>query len=1459
MKKKLIQVLMLMVAAVSIGTFMSCKDTNEDLYNELRQETTTSDESLIQKINQLEANIEALNNALKPCTCDPTLGQQVETLTTLVNSINAMLGGEESGTGTGIGGAIINYNGGSSGSTGDNITLEQLFGDIAYIIEKGGSISSILNQHGQDIMTLLSFQTTANEQLGNLQDDLNKLQQKVDAIKSCECDFTELWEAVHEVETGVETVKAKAENALQIANEAKGAVAAVEEIARKAQETANNAATAAATAGENAKKAQETADAAKELAETANNLAEGLKSRVEAIEEKIKVLDGIDARITTVEGKAAEALQKAIDADAKASTNAQAIADLEPRVKANEDAIAALKGTVGILQTKFGELETQVGTNTDEIATLKTTLTTLNATVTGMSGKVETLLTDVSNLKNDLAQAKADCAANLAEAKTYADTQIAAAIATAKSEIMADVMEELAKYYTNAEIDDMLKNLKDELTISIEGNTLKIEGLDGRVGTIETTVGSNTTRIEAIEEALKEIKSCGCDEQALKNAIEAIKTQLQGMWTNQEISDEISNKISEAIANLVNTTIKDMQDELGELDGKVGGMDIILQEIKDNYISAADVQTITDAIIAKAEADSADFKNRMDIIGDSIKNVVSDLASLESRVAVLESSNFVTHDEIANFASKDDIAGLASKDELAELQNTLVGRIDANDTKISSLETTVTTITGQIQTLQNDYNALKGRMDTAEEKLNTVLEDVSKLKSDVAAIQDYLAKQVSSIIVQGTYNPMFGSFSLPTGSQSNILLAFYGLPSTDVEFPTSRTSNYVRAEEALTEKDMEMLGIEPFMWPANAPLMYDKGYAGKIYMTINPNTADVSGLQPKIVNSADEDSYITLTPIQPSTEKLQFGWTRADQSSNGFYEAEARVKPTDVAKINAPSFNTSAMLDAAKNVRDALAELAESQSVSGTGSKLEKVASDVSTIVKGMRFDRSALKVSYETEDGQGAKTEHSVYSQYDLAATAFQPLNLKTAKDLNFSGIPGFSKVNSLLDKLSNEVHNRVHFFFKDFNNSTLVEKLVNLQINNIEVPEISEDMLAEFILHMDTTFVMDGLSYHLVLPIEEDIPIKIDKNLTIPIDIEGVEFEVPVHFEQDVDVDVTVDLSELYITTPFIQVTDNEGNLVTKLVIPIINNETGELEGYTTIPMENFKLTTTIDADNTSQAGQKIYLEGEALATATTNITIDDIVSGTVDIHKDVYYNLVLEETFHFSTTIDKWFYFGDNGTDKKSFNLVFSYDMTKSAKDLWGMAADALGNVNEMLDDVRDILDEINNALAEINKYEDKITSTFDNVLDKVRTYLDKINSKVTNFINSTNDRFQPFMVASTDKGMKRLSGSKGYPTRLAKDIKLYATSQTMELFVPLARKHVAVTNVFKGSASAQGGNADCKSKLNAANGSGEMNKVIDGNVREVALNGLVKGYVYEIAYSALDFQGNIATRKYYVTVE
>ena len=630
------------------------------------------------------------------------------------------------------------------------------------------------------------------------------------------------------------------------------------------------------------------------------------------------------------------------------------------------------------------------------------------------------------------------------------------------------------------------------------------------------------------------------------------------------------------------------------------------------------------------------------------------------------------------------------------------------------------------------------------------------------------------------------------------------------------------------------------------PMMFDKGYAGKIWMTINPNTADVSGLQPTIVNSKDEESFITLKPIQPSEEKLQFGWTRADQSSNGFYEAEAYVTPTDVQKVNAPSFNTAAVADAAKNVRDALTEMVKNQSTTGNGNmpRLEKLASDVNTIVQGLRFDRSALKVSYTSEDGEGNQTEHSVYSQYNLAATAFQPLNLGTAKDFNFQTVPGYEKVNALLDRVANKVNNKIEVFFKDFNGTGLVKKIANFTINDIDFGFDEAKEQGKFIIHINQNITLEGCTFHLYKMVNvKNVPIKFSKTLTI--DVDGIEATLDY---KSAPGDITIDMSNITVDYPTVVIQNDEDgdgkNLETVLVVPIYANENPEpgeeAIGYAQVPLDGL----LVEVPD----GETVKINGSPVISFNINKNID--LTGQIS------YNLDINETFDTSFLIDEWINYGDDGGTTKTFAIKFDQDISEIVGDILGMVE---GPVMDKLDQVQDLINEANNIIKKINSYENNITGTVDDIVTRAKSYIDKINSVIVNLVNSTNERFQPFMVASTNKGMKFLSGSKNYPTRLTKDIKFFATSQTMELIVPMARKHVAVTNVFKGDASAQDGNSDCKSKLTAANSGEKMNVVLDGNERVIELNGLASGYVYEIAFSALDFQGKIATRKYYVTVE
>lgn len=1558
MKKKLIQILMLLVVAVSIGAFVSCKDTNEDLYNELRNDPNLGNETLATRLAELQGELDKLKASTGNCMCD-------KNLRTDLNEVMAKLAGLTINPDGTIDLNSGNIGGGIVGGSGGGIPLNDLIGDLDDLKDKDGNpidlgdiwaavngntdaidkinetlgdqaqtildlasdiaghttditnITNTLTEYGTSITNLIAGQEAADKLIKDLQDQL-------DAIKQCDCNakFEEVWKAVHDLETGLANAKSIAEQALDLAKRDSVAITAVQKIAEDAAKAAEDAAKAAAAADSLAKKAegdaaaaQKTADDAAKVAEDALKLATtaaALEARVAKNEQDIQTLNGhitridgvistlegkvntntqdiqnikqdlevvkaygsrieanekaitdlkekvdaLDGRITTVDEKAEAAFKKASEAYALAEANDLKIKELEPRVKANEDAIAALQG-------QMKDLKDVVDGHTTDIKDLKDNVDTINSDLSDMKTKYENITKEIEDLKKDLADCKKECAENLAKAKLELEQLVATSIAAAKAEIL----KELEKYYTKEEIESQLETLQ----VNIQGNT--------------------TSTIEDIEKILENLETgCKCDEQALKDAIDLIKKQIAEMWDQVDGNTENIGKnadaidaINQTIADLINETIKKMQEDIETLNGNVedltikeSQLELIVKKIKETYITKEEVKTITDAIIAKAEADSTDFKNRMDIIGDSVANVLSDLTALTARVEILENSNFATSEELA--ALQDALSNrIASNSTKIQKLNEQVKEIK-NDVKglksdVTSLQEITEGIKNDVKTLKDDFKDLEERVTKAEGRLKNVEErldqfdvEIMGIKDAIEAIQNNLAKQVTSITIQGTYNPMFGSFSLPTGTQSNILLAYYGLPAADVEFPTSLTGKYVRPSEALTEKDMEMLGLSGdavFTWPANMPMMFDKGYAGKIWMTINPNTADVSGLQPTIVNSQDEKSFITLEPIQPSTEKLQFGWTRAEQSSNGFYEAKAYVTPVDVQKVNAPSFNTAAMMDAAQAVRDALTEMAKNRSATGNGNmpKLERLASDVNTIVQGLRFDRSALKVSYTSEDGEGNPTEHSVYSQYNLAATAFQPLNLGTAKDFNYQTVPGYEQAFNLLDRISGRVKKEVRTFFYDFKNSALVEKVANLTIKDITVKDLNDDLLAQFILHMDTTFIMDGLSYHLT-SLDAQVPIKFDKDLTIPVEIKGLEVEVPITWSDE----ISVDLDNAFITTPTVVVKgsatsyptgvlDADNKPVTSLLIPILDAG-NNIVGVQEIPLENFLVTVDIDASNEkTNAGKKIYLNGQAYA----DITINETYKGKVDINDEIEYTLHIDEVIKTTINLDKWFYFGDNGTDKKSFNLKFNYDMRDAAKNLWGEAQSALGDVNEMLDDLRDIVKEVNNLIDKINSYENKITSTVDNYVDKVKSYIDKINSAIVNLVNSTNERFQPFMVVSTDKGMKFLSGSKNYPTRLTKDIKLFATSQTMELFVPMARKHVAVTNVFKGDASAQDGNSDCKSKLTAANSGEKMNVVLDGNEREIELNGLQSGYVYELAFSALDFQGKIATRKYYVTVE
>ena len=255
-------------------------------------------------------------------------------------------------------------------------------------------------------------------------------------------------------------------------------------------------------------------------------------------------------------------------------------------------------------------------------------------------------------------------------------------------------------------------------------------------------------------------------------------------------------------------------------------------------------------------------------------------------------------------------------------------------------------------------------------------DQIDDLKQDINNILGTLKKQISGIIVQGTYSPVFGYGSLPLGIQTNILAAYAGKAVADVQFPSAMKSFDNRS--IITEADLAWLESNGMM-PASenitaGQLLFNdaKGNAGKMFLTVNPTNVDFSGTDFKLVNSKGNESRIQLSTLEASNEVMTFGWTRGTkvgtESSNGFYEVEATIAKDDALKMQ-PDFDKAGFKSAVKSALDGQARLGVKEAARALYNSLQPV-------------ERFGVKA--EWTDTIGAR---SVTSAFDVAAFSIEPL----------------------------------------------------------------------------------------------------------------------------------------------------------------------------------------------------------------------------------------------------------------------------------------------------------------------------------------------------------------------------------------------------------------------------------------------------------------------------------------
>ena len=507
---------------------------------------------------------------------------------------------------------------------------------------------------------------------------------------------------------------------------------------------------------------------------------------------------------------------------------------------------------------------------------------------------------------------------------------------------------------------------------------------------------------QALEAKLAELQAA---QEACKAECAEKMSQLDAKWS-QELAAQVAllkaedSKLAGQIA-AINGVIGNVED--------LGGKTIVEQIVALNKIAA----DVNDTILAwgprltAVEKQAADAYNQATVNKEAIENL----------------------DSIAD-AHKEQIEGLtqALKDSVTAIQTQAEENLKAAkqyaDDQVDSLKNEMLDSLVQLaEAMESVDSVLADRLDSVEARVDSLEAQVAKNTQAIENLTGALKKLVTSVVLQGTKNPVMGSIATPFNTRSNILAAYYGsVDETGLEFPTAKPRFFVDgADVQLTAKDIQMLGVDTVVTKKEGSvLLADEGNAGTLYMTINPNTVDFTGLNVSLVNSQDEFSGAELSGLAPSNEVLSFGYTRA--AKNGFYEAKATISEESLEDVKL-SLNFNEIKEVAKDI------------VNGGSVDVNKVASTVADAMSAFVMEANGVKVSWNDEL---CDEEHSTYSQYGVAVTAVKPLSMAFGKDFAYTQVPGIDRIESLIGKLSEKAKAAI--------NKT--DKILNIEL--VEIKEI-------------------------------------------------------------------------------------------------------------------------------------------------------------------------------------------------------------------------------------------------------------------------------------------------------------------------------------------------------------------------------------------------------------------------
>jgi hypothetical protein len=168
---------------------------------------------------------------------------------------------------------------------------------------------------------------------------------------------------------------------------------------------------------------------------------------------------------------------------------------------------------------------------------------------------------------------------------------------------------------------------------------------------------------------------------------------------------------------------------------------------------------------------------------------------------------------------------------------------------------------------------------------------------------------------------------------------------------------------------------------------------------------------------------------------------------------------------------------------------------------------------------------------------------------------------------------------------------------------------------------------------------------------------------------------------------------------------------------------------------------------------------------------------------------------------------------------------------------------------------------------ITKVFNSVKTQIGSneFVSKVNNlanKMNKVLDNANELLEVALLYDKNNAFCPMSETRSIPSIVqgTTTLELCPTSLTADILAPAYRRFVAVTNVIdpeNGKNAQDDGGTYLTVLKNANQNSTNMCDVIESNA-SITFNATA-GYIYEIAYSAIDYQGYISTRRFYVHVK